>query len=308
MDIIWITTAVITGIGLIIGTGLVFMGKKFHVEVDEREAAVRALLPGNNCGACGYAGCDAMAAAIAKGEAPVNGCPVGGGPVARGIGAVMGTEAGEVEQKVAFVKCKGSCEYTHNQGNYIGIPDCASAVRAGLAVSLCDYGCLGLGSCEQACPEGAIRVERGLATVKRQLCIGCGLCVRACPKGLIELIPAEKQVAVPCSSRDRGPQVKQLCSTGCIGCMLCVRQCEHGAISVENNLARINYDACVQCGKCAEACPSGLITTAAVLSAGKQPCSPQNGRRDRQTLIWRAVCFLLIAAVLILLLSGALNL
>ena len=115
MDIILITTAVITVIGAIVGAGLVFTGKKFAVEVDEREAAVREALPGNNCGACGYAGCDAMAAAIASGEAPVNGCPVGGNPVAEKIGVIMGVEAGAVVRKIAFVRCKGSCEYTQNQ-------------------------------------------------------------------------------------------------------------------------------------------------------------------------------------------------
>ena len=132
MDIsmILITTAVIAVIGLIVGAGLVFTGKKFAVEIDEREAAVREVLPGNNCGACGFAGCDAMAAAIAAGEAPVNGCPVGGSSTAEKIGVIMGVEAGAVIRKIAFVHCKGSCEYTQDQGLYIGIMDCASAVRA----------------------------------------------------------------------------------------------------------------------------------------------------------------------------------
>ncbi|MBQ1410131.1 MAG: RnfABCDGE type electron transport complex subunit B [Oscillospiraceae bacterium] len=260
MDLILITTGVITLIGLIVGAGLVFTGKKFYVEVDQREAAVREALPGNNCGACGFAGCDAMAAAIAKGEAPVNGCPVGGGPVAAKIGAIMGAEAGEVQRKVAFVQCKGSCQVTKNQGNYVGIPDCASAVRAGLALTDCDYGCVGLGTCVKLCPEHAITVRDGVAMVNRSRCVGCGLCVKACPKGLITLLPAENRVAVQCSNRDKGPQVKQVCSAGCLGCMLCTRQCEHGAITVENNLARIHYDACIQCGKCAEKCPAKVIT------------------------------------------------
>ena len=120
MQIIIITTLVIAVIGVVVGFGLVFTGKKYHVEVDEREAAVRQALPGNNCGACGYAGCDAMAAAIAKGEAPVNGCPVGGAPVAEALGKIMGVTAEAAERKVAFVRCKGTCEVTKNQGNYVG--------------------------------------------------------------------------------------------------------------------------------------------------------------------------------------------
>ena len=240
MELILITTAVITVIGLVVGAGLVFTGKKFAVEVDEREAAVRELLPGNNCGACGFAGCDAMAAAIAKGEAPANGCPVGGNPVAQKIGAVMGVEADAVSRRIAFVRCKGSCEYTQNQGNYIGIRDCASALRSGLNLTGCDYGCLGLGSCVKACPQQAITVRDGVAVVDRRRCVGCGLCAKACPKGLIELIPESHLVAVRCSNKDRGPQVKKVCSAGCIGCMLCTRQCETGAITVENNLAHVN--------------------------------------------------------------------
>ena len=264
MEIIIITTLVLTAIGLIVGIGLVFTGNKFRVEVDERETAVRECLPGNNCGACGFAGCDAMAAAIVKGEAPVNGCPVGGGPVAQKIGEVMGVTAEAEERKVAFVRCKGSCEVTHNQGNYVGIKDCRSAVLSGINVTECDYGCLGFGSCAAVCPQNAIRVKNGVAEVDRRKCVGCGLCVKACPKGLIELIPSSKRVAVQCSNKDKGPLVKKVCSAGCIGCSLCVRQCEHDAVTVENNLAHINYVNCVQCGKCAEKCPVKVITPPAV--------------------------------------------
>ena len=60
------------------------------VEVDEKEILVRAELPGNNCGGCGYPGCDGAAAAVVKGEAPVSVCPVGGAPVAAAGGAIMG--------------------------------------------------------------------------------------------------------------------------------------------------------------------------------------------------------------------------
>ena len=78
MNAIIVATVVVAAVGLFIGIFLGVAGKKFAVEVDEREVAVRAALPGNNCGGCGYPGCDGLAAAIAKGEAPVNACPVGG--------------------------------------------------------------------------------------------------------------------------------------------------------------------------------------------------------------------------------------
>lgn len=260
MQIIIITTLVIAVIGIVVGAGLVFTGRKFHVEVDERETAVREVLPGNNCGACGYAGCDALAAAIVAGNAPVNACPVGGAPVAQKVGGIMGQTAELTERKVAFVRCKGTCDVTRNQGNYVGIQDCRAAVLSGVNVSECGYGCLGLGSCAAVCPEDAIRVVNGVAMVNRKKCVGCGLCVKACPKNLIELVPASKRVIVQCSNHDRGPLVKKVCSAGCIGCMLCTRQCEFDAIHVANNLASINYDNCTQCGKCVEKCPAKVIT------------------------------------------------
>ena len=260
MQIIIITTLVIAAIGIVVGAGLVATGNKFHVEVDERESAVRECLPGNNCGACGYAGCDALSAAIAKGEAPVNACPVGGAPVAKKVGDIMGLTAEATEPRVAFVRCKGTCEVTHNQGNYIGIKDCRSAVLAGINVTDCGYGCLGYGSCAAVCPQDAIRVENGVAMVNRKRCVGCGLCAKACPRGLIELVPVSKRVIVQCSNKDRGPTVKAVCSAGCIGCMLCTRQCEYDAIHVNANLAQVSYDKCVQCGKCAEKCPVKVIT------------------------------------------------
>ncbi|MBO6159387.1 MAG: RnfABCDGE type electron transport complex subunit B [Firmicutes bacterium] len=257
--IILITTIVITIIGLLVGFGLVFTGKKFYVPVDEKEAAVRAVLPGNNCGACGYAGCDAMAAAIAAGEAPVNGCPVGGTAVAEKVGDIMGISAEGVERKVAFVRCKGTCEVTHNQGNYVGVKDCRSAVLGGVNVTDCDYGCLGFGSCVSVCPQQAIRIVDGVAVVDESKCVACGLCVKTCPRGLIELVPEKSRVRVQCSNKDRGPQVKKVCQAGCIGCSLCVRQCESDAIAVANNLAQVNYEKCIQCGKCVEKCPAKVI-------------------------------------------------
>ncbi len=260
MDIILITTAVITVIGIIVGIGLIVTEKKFHVETDVRETEVREALPGANCGACGFAGCDAMAAAIVRGEAPVNGCPVGGLPAAEKIGAVMGVEATAAARFVAFVRCAGTCEATKDQGNYVGMKDCRSVVLSGLSLSSCDYGCLGLGSCAAVCPNDAIRIADGVARVDRSKCVGCGLCVKACPKGLIELIPAESRVAVRCSNKDRGPQVKAVCQAGCIGCTLCVRQCPAEAITVENNLAHVDYGKCIQCGACAEKCPVHVIT------------------------------------------------
>ena len=258
--IILIGTITLVVIGYLVGVGLVYAGKKFAVETDPREAEVREALPGNNCGACGYAGCDAMAAAIVKGEAPVNGCPVGGKSAADAIANIMGTSAGETKTYTAFVRCSGTCDVTRMQGNYIGIEDCRSAMLSGLNLTECAYGCIGLGSCAKVCPQGAIRVNKGVAEVDRNKCVGCGLCVKACPKGMIKLIPSDSYVSVKCSSKDKGAQVRKKCAAGCIGCGLCAKQCEQGAISVTDNLAHIDYEKCVQCGACVDKCPAKVIT------------------------------------------------
>lgn len=260
MQEIVIATLVVGVIGLVIGIALVATGKKFYVEVDERETAVRECLPGNNCGACGYAGCDAVAAAIVKGEAPVNACPAESAEMAERIGQIMGVQAEESVKKVAFVRCAGNCEATSEKCNYIGIHDCRSAALSGISVWECDYGCLGFGSCVSACAMDAIHVEEGVAIVDREKCIGCGQCVKACPKGLIELVRVDKRVAVRCSNKDKGAAVKNVCTAGCIGCKLCMKQCENDAVTVERNVAHIDYDKCIGCGKCAEKCPSKIIT------------------------------------------------
>ena len=260
-----ITNVLIAGaavgvLGLILGVALGIFGKIFFVAVDEREVAVRECLPGNNCGGCGYAGCDGLAAAIAKGEAPVNGCPVANAEAHAAIGAIMGQEAGAVEKKVAFVKCSGTCDKTERKYNYYGINDCRKAVMVpGAGDKLCSYGCLGFGSCVDACAFDAIHVVDGVAVVDKEKCVSCGKCVAACPKNLIEIVPYSAPVAVACSSLDKGKDVRVACKTGCIGCGICVKQCESGAIVVENNLAKIDYEKCTGCGKCAEKCPQKII-------------------------------------------------
>ncbi len=261
-----VATVTVALIGFIMGMLLIEVGKRFKVEVDEKEQAVRNYLPGNNCGGCGYAGCDAMAAAIVKGEAPVNGCPVGGQPVADKISQVMGVEIGSSEKQVAYVKCFGTCDNTQRVSNYVGIPDCVAATSSGLDPWACGFGCMGLGSCVKACQFDAIHVIDGVAVVDRENCKACGKCVSVCPKHLIELIPDKASYTVRCSNTDRGPSVKKNCTVGCIGCRLCTKQCENEAITVENNVAHIDYDKCAGCGKCAEKCPQHAISLRSLIA------------------------------------------
>lgn len=255
---IGIAGAVVGGMGLIIGILLGIAAKKLAVEADERTEKVRACLAGSNCGGCGFAGCDACAEAIVKGEAPVNACP---GSDAAKIAEVMGVEAVETVKKVAFVKCVGTCDKTVVKYRYQGIPDCRKlALIPGHGEKECIYGCMGYGSCVNACKFDAISIESGVALVTPDRCTGCGMCTKVCPNGLIELIPYSAKCAVACFSKDKGKDTKAKCGAGCIGCGICAKQCENGAITVENNLAKIDFEKCTGCGKCAQKCPRKAIS------------------------------------------------
>ena len=255
-----IAAAVVGILGILIGIFLGIASEKFKVEVDEKEILVRNELPGNNCGGCGYAGCDALAKAIAAGQAEVGACPVGGASTAEKIGAIMGVAGGTAEKKVAFVKCKGTCDKTKVQYNYYGVDDCKKvSVVPGAGEKACTYGCMGYGSCVKACAFDAIHVVDGVAVVDKEKCVACGKCVSSCPNHLIELVPYKAEHLVQCSSHDKGKDVKSVCESGCIGCTLCTKQCEFDAIHMEDNLAVIDYEKCTNCGKCAEKCPVKVI-------------------------------------------------
>lgn len=261
MDILAVLKAclVVGVVGLIIGILLGIASKIFAVKVDEKEEKIRALLPGNNCGGCGYAGCDGLATAIVKGEAPASGCPVGGEATAKAIGDIMGTDA-ETVKMVAFVKCNGNCDNTSLKYEYSGSMSCKEAVYVtGGGPKSCSYGCMGFGSCVQACQFDAIHVINGVAVVDREKCVSCGKCVASCPKNLIEMIPYKSYYVVPCNSNDKGPEVKKNCKTGCIGCTLCTKPCPTDAIKVTNFLAHIDQELCCGCGLCEEKCPQHII-------------------------------------------------
>ncbi len=257
-----IITATITvaALGLLTGIFLGVAGKRFAVEVDEREAQVLKALPGNNCGGCGFAGCSGLAAAIAKGEADVGACPVGGAQVAGVIGRIMGVKAAEGARKTAFVKCGGDCSSAKTSYEYSGLISCRMQKNApGGGEKACSYGCLGGGDCVRACPFDAITIENGIAVVSEERCKACGKCVAACPRGIIELVRADLGARVCCSSKDKGAVALKCCTVACIGCSLCKKACGFDAITIEDNLARIDYDKCTGCGSCAEKCPKKAI-------------------------------------------------
>ncbi|MBR2650727.1 MAG: RnfABCDGE type electron transport complex subunit B [Clostridia bacterium] len=260
MEILY-AVLVLLATGIVAGVLLALASHYMSVPVDEREVRVRANLPGANCGACGYTGCDAYAAALASGEAKPNLCVPGGSNVANAIACELGIEAGECAELMPYIHCNGTPDAALRPAEYEGHASCAVMTMAGGGPLACKYGCLGGGDCADACPVDAICVKGGIARIDRDICISCGICASVCPKHIISMIPKSAAVAVTCSSRDTGATARKNCKNACIACKKCERTCEWGAIKVVDNLAVIDYEKCVRCGKCAEVCPTGCIAS-----------------------------------------------
>lgn len=267
MEII-IAIAILGGLGLIFGLVLAGASKLFYVQTDPRLDALNACLPGANCGGCGYAGCSAYAEAVLSGEAPVDACASGGNECAQAMAGIMGLQIGAVKRKIAFVRCSGYHRFTDDgkeqgakkKGQYEGFRDCLAATNVGGNGPLsCKFGCLGFGTCVKVCSYDAIAVVDGVARVNRDKCVGCMACVRACPRNVITAVEYDKQVFIPCASHAKGAVTVRGCTQGCIGCGLCVKICEEKAITLDKNLAVIDYDKCNDCGLCATVCPKKLI-------------------------------------------------
>lgn len=249
----------LAGLGLIAGLILAIASVLMAVPKDKKAEALLELLPGANCGACGYSGCEGYANAMAKGEAKVGLCSPGGKAVADATGNLLGV-SGEVERKTAMVNCGGCEDFTARKLDYHGIPSCRAAMQFYGGNWLCNYGCLGYGDCVAVCEYGAITVENGLARIDPLLCRGCTKCADACPRHIISMYGGTVRGIVRCSNYDKGAVTRAACKVGCIGCGKCAKVCAYGAVTVENNLARIDPAKCVGCGACAENCPVHCIT------------------------------------------------
>lgn len=259
MNNIILAVLIVGAIGLIFGCILAFASVIFAVKTDEREEQIVSVLPGANCGACGYAGCSAYAGAVVNDNAPVNGCPVGKGSVAEKIAKIMGVETQSVEEKVAKVMCQGTCNEAVIKYDYKGVNDCFAAQKLAGGPKECTYGCLGYGSCVTACQFDAVKIIDGIAKVSEDKCQACEACIKACPKGIIKMVPKQKKAHVLCINKDKGALVNKYCKVGCIGCKMCEKICPVSAISVVDNCAKVDYSLCSGCGLCAEKCPKKVI-------------------------------------------------
>lgn len=269
MNTIVIALLTLGGIGLVLSIVLYIVSRKFAIKEDLRVKQICEVLPGANCGGCGFPGCEGLAAscikAAEKGSLEGVLCPVGGNPVMKKIAAILGLEAaGDNSVRLAVIKCNGSCENRSHIRIYDGVTSCKIANVTSQGETACSYGCLGCGDCVTACSFGALRInqETGLPEVDPNVCVACGACAKACPRHLIEIRevrPDFTGMVVKCSNKDKGIIAKNACNASCIGCKLCEKKCEEGAISVENNLSYIDPSKCTLCGTCVKVCPRHSI-------------------------------------------------
>lgn len=268
MNFILIAVAVLGGIALVSAVVLYVCSKKFAVYEDPRLGQVTALLPGANCGGCGYPGCSGMASALVKGAdaGSLDGlyCPVGGAEVMGQVADLLGMAVANTEPKVAVVRCNGTCELRPRIAEYSGLRTCTAMNSCGAGETGCGYGCLGCGDCVSACSFGAIKIndETGLPEVDEDKCTACGACVNSCPRHIIELRKRgvkNRRVYVRCVNKDKGAAAMKACKVACIGCGKCEKECNFGAITIQGNLSYIDPDKCRLCRKCVEVCPTHAI-------------------------------------------------
>lgn len=259
MKDVLIPIGIFAALGALFGVVLAIASRVFAVKTDPRIEQVLELLPGANCGGCGYSGCASFAEAVVKGEVAPGGCRACKAEQLRAIGALMGMEVEDPIPMRACVMCSGNCKTAVAKYHYEGATDCIAAHRMGGGDKACPNGCIGLGTCVASCKYDAIHVINGLAVVDPEHCSGCGACVNSCPMHIISLIPVTGKYSVVCRSVENGATTRKLCSVGCIACRICEKNCPVGAITVNDFIASIDQSKCIACGKCAEKCPRKII-------------------------------------------------
>ena len=255
---------VVALLGGLFGFGLSYAEKKLAVKKDEKTAALELVMPGINCGVCGYAGCNAYAAAVATGQAEIGLCSPGGPSVVAKMSEIMGktVEVSEnTRRMVAHVMCRGNNEFTTKNYQYEGLADCNAAALLFGGENDCKSGCLHLGSCIAVCPVGAITKDKdGYIIVDEKTCISCGKCTQICPTGVMQMMYEDSEYVIECNSHEPGGKVRKQCSVGCIGCKICETKFPESGCKVDRFLSKFDQQLVhSQIAEAAEACPTKCI-------------------------------------------------
>jgi Na+-translocating ferredoxin:NAD+ oxidoreductase subunit B len=259
--IIIISTAALGAIGAVAAALLAVSSRVFRVEEDPRIAAIGDVLPGANCGGCGYPGCPGFATALVKGEADPSACAPAGADTIKAIGEILGVTVAEKVRLVARLHCQGAIGVCGESVVYAGLTSCeAVTLLTPRGTRACPQGCEGLGDCVTVCPFDAIRMgDKGLPLIDEEKCTGCGKCITACPKHLLHLEGYAQNLLVGCSTRLAAKLVMKSCTLGCIQCRACLRACPYDALAWEDGLPRRIDERCRSCGLCVEVCKPGSL-------------------------------------------------
>jgi len=261
MHIVLITALFAAALALILGLTLGFFKQFFAVEEDPIISQVRELLPGANCGACGFPGCDGYAAAVAEKTTGINNCSPGGQNVAQKLAVMVGGNA-DVKPVKAFIACGGTWDKSQLKGKYSGVQSCRAAKIATGSIKRCVWGCQGFGDCVKVCKFGALSMGKGhVPIVDTNKCTGCKACMAECPQHIIHAIPEDlKGARTLCSNLNvNKAMVARNCKAGCIKCELCVKNCPEQCIKMVNGIPVVDYAKCTSCGNCVKVCPPKVM-------------------------------------------------
>ncbi|MDR2573973.1 MAG: Fe-S cluster domain-containing protein [Desulfovibrio sp.] len=258
-----LTTPVLALLGIGAGAAILLAvaSRLLRVEENPTIELIAEALPGANCGGCGFAGCEAYAAAVVTNEdIPANLCSVGGAEVAARVGELSGKVAAAGEPLVAFRRCSRVEGKVQPRFSYVGTQTCASAAMLEGGPFMCSWACLGLGDCVRICPFDAMYIADGMVEIIASKCMSCGQCVKVCPRGITQLIPRRARVMIHCSTREKLKSVSDVCEVGCINCLKCLKACPAEAVGYEKGRVEINHEVCLAYGSvCAEACVGACL-------------------------------------------------